>query len=443
MTHDAQKRLAEGTTQTILQVAINRVRAGYASRFLRDGAVLAMGNLITQSLAIFTAPIMARLYDPEAYGLLGLYIAVFGIVTVPATLQYNQAVILPKDDIDALAIMKGGLALGLITAAALSLMCFLPLAALTKGTEYVAVVNWFPLMVLMVLPGCFTTFAMSWLARKQQFRALSIIRMLINLSSTFVGMVLGFMWVNKWGLLVANATGAILGTIALAYTVKQTGGFQMFQVSFETVRKQLKTHYAFPVYATPTQFLAQTIRQAPVLLLTGLAGQAAVGFFNMSNRLLGLPNALFAQSLSEVFRQRAAKHFAEHGECKVIYRKMFWGLLLTTLPVMTFLAVIAPELFAWLLGERWRPAGEYSRILCWLFAIQLISEPLSGMMVIANRQAEDLIVQVIFSVLIVITMTSAFLYFRSMTALLIAFTATSASMNLYYCVRGFRLSSPA
>lgn len=440
MTRGAQNTLAEGTAKNIFQVVINRVRAGLASRFLRDGAVLAMGNLITQALAILTAPIMARLYDPEAYGLLGLYIAVFGIVTVPATLQYNQAVILPKEDTDALAIMKGGLALGLVTSAVLLLMCFLPLAALTKGTEYAPLVNWFPLMVVMVLPGCFSTFAVSWLARKQQFRALSIARILINLSSTAIGMLLGFLWVNSWGLLVANAFGALLGTIALAYTVKQTGGFQMFQVNWQTVRKQLKTHYAFPVYATPTQFLTQITRQAPVLLLTGLAGKASVGFFNMSNRLLGLPNALFAESLSEVFRQRAAKQYAEHGECKDIYRKMFWGLLLTTLPVIAVLAIVAPELFAWLLGERWRPAGEYSRILCWLFAFQLISAPLSSMMVIANRQAEDLIVQIVYSAVMVISMVTAYAYFESMISLLIAYTATGGCLNLYYGVRGFWLS---
>ena len=442
MTREAQNTLIEGTGSNIFQVVINRVRAGLASRFLRDGAVLAMGNLITQALAIFTAPIMARLYDPAAYGLLGLYIAVYGIVTVPATLQYNQAVILPKDDTDALAIMKGGLALGLITSVIMLLICFLPLAALAKGTEYAPVVNWFPLMVLMVLPGCFTTFAMSWLARKQQFRALSSARILINLSSTAIGMLLGFLWVNSWGLLVSNAVGALLGTIALAYTVKQTGGFQMFQVNWQTVRKQLKIHYAFPVYATPTQLLTQITRQAPVLLLTGLAGQAAVGFFNMSNRLLGLPNALFAESLSEVFRQRAAKQYAEHGECKDIYRKMFWGLLLTTLPAITVLAIIAPELFAWLLGERWRPAGEYSRILCWLIALQIIGAPLYSMMAIANRQAEDLVIQSVFLAMTVLAMVVTYLHFESVVAMLIAYSMLGGFVSIYYIVRGFTLSNP-
>jgi O-antigen/teichoic acid export membrane protein len=418
----------------------NKARGSLRSRFVRDGAMLAMGSIVSQSLAILTAPIMARLYDPEAYGLLGLFIAVYGILTVPAIMQYNQAVILPKEDRESLAIIKGGLLLGVIATVAVAILYLIPAVAIFRGTKYAPIVPWLPLMVMMVLPGCFTTFAMSWLARKQQFRALSIVRVCINITSTSVGMAIGFWQKNIWGLLIANAAGSCVGTAILIYAMKESSGLSFVKADWNLVKSQLLAYRDFPLFATPTQFIAQLSRQAPVLLLTGFGGQVAVGFFNMSNRLLGLPNVLFAESLSAVFHQRAAKEYAETAQCYELYKKVMIGMTIVVVPFLTLAAVIAPDLFAILLGERWRGAGEYSRILCWLFGFQLVCTPLMSMMVIAKRLREDLIVQLASALLLVVMMSLAFRIFGTITAVLVGYVLSSSAMYLYYGLRGLRLA---
>lgn len=417
-----------------------RVRASTQSRFVRDGALLATGSLISQILAIFTAPIMARLYDPEAYGLMGLFIAVYGIITVPSIMQYNQAAVLPKEDLHSLAIIKGGLLLGVLMTVMVLTLCFLPARWVLAGTKYEPISPWLPLMALMVLPGCFTTFAMSWLTRKQQFRVLSIARIVINITSTAVGMSLGLWQRNLWGLLVANAVGCFVGTGILAYSMKQTGGWAFVKCSWPDVIKQMHHYRQFPLYATPTQFLTQFSRQTPVLLLTGFSGQAAVGFFNMSNRLLGLPYSLFAESFTQVFFQRAASEYAERGECYTTYRKMLMGMTVLVVPFLCVVALIAPQLFALLLGERWREAGDYSRILCVLFAFQLVCTPLSSMMVIAKRLREDLILQAATTLAVIALMWLGYYYFETITAVLWGYVIAMSLMYAYYGWRGMLLA---
>jgi len=423
-----------------METIAGRTLSAYRSRFLRDGAMLATGSLISQALAILTAPIMARLYDPEAYGLLGLFIAVYGILTVPAIMQYNQAVILPKDDGDSLAIMKGGLLLGLITTAIVFAICILPTEEIFAGTKYAPLIPWMPLMFAMVLPGCLTTFAMSWLARKQQFRALSVIRIVINITSTSVGMGIGLWQRNIWGLLIGNAAGSWVGTALLLYAMKKSSGLEFINAEWKLVKSQMFLHRDFALFATPTQLILQFTRQAPVLLLTGFVGQSAVGFFNMSNRLLGLPNTLFAESLSGVFHQRVSKEYAETGQCYQLYKKMTLGMLAVVIPFLTIVAVIAPDLFAVLLGERWRVAGDYSRILCWLFAFQLVCTPLYSMMIIAKRQREDLCVQIISAICLLASMWLAYQVFGTTTAVLVGYVIGSSAMYLYYGIRGLRLA---
>jgi O-antigen/teichoic acid export membrane protein len=434
--------LTPGAAGSVLppQSVADRLRGLIASRFLRDGALLASGSLVSQVFTLACAPIMARLYEPSAYGLLGLFIAVYGLVTVPATLQYEQAVLLPRDDADALALLKGGLLLGSITLMILVGALLLPIPVLLADSKYAVLIPWLPLVVALVLPGVINTFSYSWLARKQKYRLLSLSRVVTNLSSTLVALSLGFVGGWSWGLLAGNAVGMVLGSAILLYGLGATGGLACLRVSWADVRSQLKQFRRFPMFSTPTQFVSQYLRQLPVLILTAVAGPATVGYFNMSNRLLGLPNSLFVESLSQVFLQRAARQYSQAGDCRAMYRKMLQGMLLVTIPSVAVLAAIAPELFAFVLGERWRPAGDYSRLLCWLIMFRTICTPLAAMLTIAQRQAEDLLVQLAGIVLVGLSMWLSYVWFGSDLAMIAAYSLSYSVVYAYYAVRGYRLA---
>ncbi len=425
---------------TLLQKHLARLAAPLKSRFIRDGAFLASGGLISQFLSLLTAPIMARLYDPEAYGLLGLFIALYGMLTVPTVLQYNQAIILPKDDAHSLAIFKGGLAMGMAMSILVVLFCCLPTQRLLAGTEYEPIAAWFPLMAVMILPGCLTAFAESWLVRKEQFKEISLARVVNNVIAMSVGISIGLWHRNMWGLLIANACGCLACAVVMAVAIRRTGGLQFMQAKWMDVKQQLIHYKQFPLYATPTQLFAQFSRQTPILLLTGFSGQISVGFFNMSNRLLGLPNALFAESFSQIFFQRAAKEYAESGQCYATYRKMLIGMTIIALPFVGLMAIVAPDLFAILLGEKWRPAGDYSRILCLLFAFQLVCTPLASMMVVAKRMQEDLILQIVTTLLMIVAMWLGHYYLGTVSAVLWGYVIVMSSRYLYYAIRGLQLA---
>jgi O-antigen/teichoic acid export membrane protein len=391
---------------------------------------------------MLTAPLMARLYSPEEYGLLGLFIAFTGILQVVATMQYPSAILLPKHDADALALIKGALLLCTSIAIILAglFMCFGK--HLLSGSAYQPVLPWIPLVLFMLVPGVVITSSEAWLFRRGHFLLLSIQGIVTNLGSTAVALALGLGLKLQGGLIIGTVAGAVMGGGVLAVGLARTGAWSFWVVDFSRVRRVLFEYRELPLFAAPTQFLATFVRQLPVLILTALTGAATVGAFNIANRLLGLPSTLFSQSIGTIFTQRAARQFAETGECRELYRKMFWGLLLTTTPVVIVLAIIAPSLFAWLLGERWRVAGEYSRILCWLFAVQLVCTPLSSMMTIARRQAENMWLQIVSCITTVGLMYAAYTVFGTATAVLIGFTIAATATQLYYGIRGFWLSNP-
>jgi O-antigen/teichoic acid export membrane protein len=399
--------------------------------------------MVTQLISLLTAPIMARLYSPEDYGLLGLFIAFTGLVQVPSTMLYPSAIVLPKRDEDSLALIKGTLLLCFAFVATIGcVLCFCGSHVLL-GSKYESIMPWVPVIIVMLLPGALVTAGEGWLFRRGFFFLLSVQGVASNLSSTAVALLLGggVGATIGGGLIFGSLFGSGVGILVVGLGLRGSGGWAFLRADIRDVRKVLFEYKEFPLFAMPTQFIATFARQLPTLMLAAFAGTATIGYYNIANRLLGLPNTLFAQSIGSVFLQRAAKQYAETGECRTLYRKMFWGLLLTTTPVVLILAFVAPSLFAWLLGERWRVAGEYSQILCWLFAVQLVCMPLSSMMTIARRQAENLWLQIGSGFATVGMMYGAYAMFGTVKAMLVGFTIAATATQLYYGIRGFWLSA--
>ena len=72
-----------------------------SSIFLRNITTLASATIFAQIIALFTAPILYRIYSQEDYGTLGLYIAISTVIGTFSTLQYTRGILLEKEDINA------------------------------------------------------------------------------------------------------------------------------------------------------------------------------------------------------------------------------------------------------------------------------------------------------------------------------------------------------
>ena len=428
---------------TFVTQGLQNAKALFRSRFVRDGSVLAAGAAIAQAVTLLTAPIMSRLYDPAAYGLLALVIAVFSIIRLPASLQYEQAVILPKENVDALAITKGGLLLSIGCLIAILLASALPLKAWLAHHESAQVIDLLPLMGLLVLPISMTSFWAAWLTRKQAYPALSASRLFGTLASTAVAMAIGFFWHSEWGLLVGYVAGSAVTLGIVLWSVSRTGGMVFLRVPRKAAIEQLRRYHRFPLYSMPNQLANQFVRSAPIFLLTSLAGAVPVGLFSMANRLLEAPTGLFVNALAEVFVQRASKQLAETGECRTLYTRTFWALLALGLPAALILTIFAPDILALLLGERWREAGDYSRVLCWLCLFRAVCGPLSTVFIAAQRQAEDLALQLGGLVVTMAAMFAAYSVNPAPLSILAGYVFGYCSMYAVYLVRGYVIARGA
>ena len=68
------------------------------SSFAKDVLKLTGGTVVAQAIALGFLPILTRIYSPEDFGILTLYIAISGILVVFATLRFEAAIMLPASD---------------------------------------------------------------------------------------------------------------------------------------------------------------------------------------------------------------------------------------------------------------------------------------------------------------------------------------------------------
>lgn len=66
------------------------------NKFIKSVMVVMSGTIAAQAITLLCAPIITRLYGPEAYGILGVFNAVLNIITPIAALTYPIAIVLSE-----------------------------------------------------------------------------------------------------------------------------------------------------------------------------------------------------------------------------------------------------------------------------------------------------------------------------------------------------------
>ncbi|NJW55081.1 translocase, partial [Salinimicrobium sp. CDJ15-91] len=82
---------------------------------------LISGTSIAQLIPVAISPFLTRIYSPQDFGILGLFIAITSILGYVVNGRYELAIMLPDNDDDALNV----LALGLLISSVLSVFLFL------------------------------------------------------------------------------------------------------------------------------------------------------------------------------------------------------------------------------------------------------------------------------------------------------------------------------
>lgn len=366
-----------------------------SSEFAKNIMIIFSGSVIAQVLPILFMPILSRLYGPGEYGILGLYVSIGTIVASISTLRYSQVIQISTKKEDAFLILKFCIVLVFTFSVFLSIIT-LPVFLFYMDDLKVENLGITILTLpIYVLAAGLNEALLVWINRNKQFKYISFNRVL----TTSFTLIFSISWAividhTFKGLIFSLIFGQILGTLFLLFRANQIQEFD-FHLDKVQLKHVLLEFKHFPIYSLPSDLINVVTNQLPILMLNKFASNAEVGYFSMSNRILGLPSLFISSSIGEVFRQKATQDYNMNGTCLPIFKKTFKTLFLIGIMPFTVIALFGPWLFSFFLGNEWAESGHYSQIFAVMFFLRFVISPLTYTFYITGRQRIDFFIHVL------------------------------------------------
>jgi O-antigen/teichoic acid export membrane protein len=407
--------------------------------FARNVVTLMTGTTLAQALPVAISPILTRLYTPSEFGVFAIYLACVSILAILATGRYELAIMVPKKDKDAAALVVLAFIIGLIISACIFCVVYFfneRVAGLLSFGGHSELLYWVPVSVMLTAGYQSLNY---WCNRKGYYRQMSSARVAQGVSMSGVHIAAGYAKQGLFGLVAGAVTGHVVVFFSMLFTTikKDRGNFDNLSKAY--VYSVARRYVDFPKYLVVAHSLNVASFQLPVMLLGSIFGSGIAGFFMLTQRVIGAPMSIVAGAIGDVFRQEASQAYAATGRCNDIYIKTFRRLFfIAVLPFAVFF-VVAPDFFSLVFGREWEVSGHYSRILMPMFFMQFITSPLSSMYMIAQRQRIDLAWQFSLFSLTLISFFFGYIFYDSRLGLCLF----SASYTTMYAINGlisYRLS---
>ena len=305
-------------------------------------------------LAFTVFILLARLLDPQAYGLMALATALIALATVFVEQGFGEALVQREHVDDAHFCTAFWMNLG--AGAALAASGWLAAdaaAALLRQPEAAGLIRWLSPLVLILALG---SVHQAILQREMDFKALAV-RTLVSISvGGATGVGLAFAGWGVWSLVGQQLAGGLTG-LALLWASCSWRPRLTFSIA------RFGELWRFGRHVVGVRLVDFVNRKSDDLIVGYFLGPAALGIYNLGYQML----VVMEQFLCKGFDALALSAFSRlQGNRELLRKALFTAVELSALlafPMFLGAIATAPELVAALLGERWAPSSRIIQIL--------------------------------------------------------------------------------
>lgn len=365
------------------------------SRFAADVMKLSTGTALAQGLTILSAPVIARLYAPEEFGVSALFVSISGIISVIACMRYELSIVMPETDEEAANLLVASLLFVAFISALTFLTVWFGKQAVLNFLKAPSLSSLFWMIPITVLLNGVFLALNYWNTRTKHFGRLSFARIISSATTIGAQIGAGFAgYATSRSLIAAYVLGSFISAIALGVQIwRDDGKLLRRSIRWAGIFAGIKRHRKFPMYNAWGALLNNISWQLPVFMLSSFFSATVVGYYALCMRLIKIPMSLIGQSIGQVFLQRAAVARME-GDLNCVVENTFRQLVIFGMFPMLLLTIIGQDFFTVFLGAKWAEAGVYTQILSvWAF-LWFISSPMSTLFSVIEKQESGLKIQI-------------------------------------------------
>ncbi|OMP66629.1 lipopolysaccharide biosynthesis protein [Domibacillus epiphyticus] len=401
--------------------------------FIGNVSILMLGTFVSQLIPIASAPILTRLYTPDEFGVLALFLSIGSILSVFANFKFDAAIMSAKNKKEEYLLKHLSLVTTLLFSILLLLVTILfheSIVNLVKLEDLNYYIFILPLFVLFV--GLFQLY--TYTANKEgKYKSIAYSKINKNLSMTLIQLIFGFFAKGSFGLIIGTLSGFLLGLLNIVPRKRVLENKHKYD--FDTYKETIKAYKEFPLLSTGSAFIDKLSVEMPTIFLSNFYTSLQVGYFDLIRRTIAGPLSIISYSISQVYFKKVVEYRDSNQSPFNLTIKILIGLTATSSVVATLFFFQAENIFAFVFGEEWRTAGQYAKILVFSFLIRFIVSPLSVVFLIPGNVKYGTIWQIIY---FLATLSVCLFYLpKGMDIFIIAFTINEVILYLAYLIMIF------
>lgn len=357
-----------------------------SNSFLSNVLKVGTGSIIAQVLGYLFMPLITRLYTPDDFGELAVFMGVFAIISPLVGGKFEVALVLEKQ-------IKNKNILYLLSCVVTLFISFITfIVFIFFGDEIVSIFNLsintallFLISILLLFFGFFQANRF-YLVSNNYFGVISKMIVLEKTINTISKIFIGFIKPSGLGLIVSETISKTAGffyTSLILFKNKLHVNLHN-QFSLHEIKTLVKKYKKFPTFELMNDWFDSISNNVPILIFAYYFNNIYVGYYLFANSILKNVITLTSKNFSSVYYKKIS-------ETNEIDRKSFTSKLIATLSVIGFfpfmmISIGGPEIFSFIFGENWLIAGTYAQIFSPYLLILFFLKPINSLYRIYSKQ---------------------------------------------------------
>jgi O-antigen/teichoic acid export membrane protein len=354
------------------------------SEFLKNIITLTTGSSMGQIILIATSPILTRLYTPEEFGILAIYISIVTLIASLAAGRYEYAILKPKKYYEALSLLY----ISIILISIISIVSFIIVIFFTD--QLMKLINLDNLLVLYFIPfsifitAIYTSFTM-WNNKNKNFKLTAYGD---TFRSTFISTLQILLSKVNLGLIFGQIIGNFFAVIIISKKFLKNDLKKIKRIKFSYILYMMKKHKDFPIYNMPHMLVTSLKINGTVILISAIYGNTVLGFYSLAMRVLVLPISIVGKSVSQVYYQKISSLDEKSNDIYDLTIKTLLYISIISIPALLVLYFIAPSLFIIVFGNKWEMVGYYVQALIPYMFFMFLLSAISSIPLVYDKQKQ-------------------------------------------------------
>jgi O-antigen/teichoic acid export membrane protein len=297
-------------------------------------------------------PLLTRLYDQAAFGVLAIFQSMLNIAHSVGVLGYHETIIIEKDEEKVKSLVRLCFILAFIMAVLVNAVLSIPL-------PYFLPYNGLKILLSAAIFFQLTNLIYTcWNVRTRHFKRNALYSVLQSVA------IIVFQYVLFYGSsLNGMVIGLTLGYLAAnMYMFINTRKVIIKRISRRDVLLVAKRYINFPKYFTFANFIESFSNNLPILFLTPLFSIQEIGLYGLAYKALAHGTSILSGNINHIIKSdMAAKR--DTRRILPVYSKLMLLLVIIGGAISVIIGFFAPRIFSIVFGYEWEGSGYIAKML--------------------------------------------------------------------------------